>query len=46
MIEILHEPTASEPFVVLSKPSGLASAPLAVGDASALTECARLSPLS
>lgn len=44
MIEILHEPTASEPFVVLSKPSGLASAPLAVGDASALTECARLFP--
>ena len=43
-ITIVHEPTAAEPFVVLSKPSGLASAPLSDGDASALTECARLFP--
>lgn len=43
-ITIVHEPTAAEPFVVLSKPAGLASAPLAVGDSCALAECARFFP--
>lgn len=43
-IKILHEPTFAEPFVVLSKPQGLPSAPLVLGDPSALTECARLFP--
>ena len=43
-ITIVHLPTAVEPFVVLSKPSGLPSAPLAANDASALTECGRLFP--
>lgn len=43
-ITVIHEPTSAEPFVVLSKPAGLPSAPLAVGDACALTECARLFP--
>ena len=45
MITIVHEPTAAEPFVVLSKPAGLASAPLFAGDPSALTECAKLFPV-
>ena len=43
-VTIIHEPTATEPFVVLSKPAGLASAPLVAGGQSALTECARLFP--
>ncbi|MBR5964940.1 MAG: RNA pseudouridine synthase [Treponema sp.] len=43
-VTIIHEPTAAEPFVVLSKPAGLASAPLVAGGESALTECARLFP--
>lgn len=43
-ITIVHEPTSAEPFVVLTKPAGLPSAPLALGDASALTECARFFP--
>ena len=43
-IKIIHEPSAAEPFVVLSKPAGLASAPLVAGGESALTECARLFP--
>lgn len=43
-ITIVHRPTAAEPFVVLAKPSGLPSAPLAANDASALTECGRLFP--
>ena len=44
-ITIIHEPTASEPFVVLSKPAGLASAPLNESESqNALAECARLFP--
>lgn len=45
-ITIIHEPTDSEPFVVLSKPAGLASAPLNESESqNALAECARLFPL-
>lgn len=45
VITILHEPTDSEPFVVLSKPAGLASAPLNESESqNALAECARLFP--
>ncbi len=36
-IGIIHKPTASEPFLVMDKPSGLPSAPLREGEASALT---------
>lgn len=43
-IKVIHEPSAAEPFAVLYKPAGLASAPLSAGDASALTECGRLFP--
>ncbi|MBO7123507.1 MAG: RNA pseudouridine synthase [Treponema sp.] len=45
VITILHEPTDSEPFVVLSKPAGLASAPLNERESkNVLAECARLFP--
>lgn len=43
-VRILHEPTASEPFVVLDKPRGLPSAPLAEGDDCALTQALKLFP--
>ena len=44
-IEIIHEPTAAEPFVVLSKPAGLPSAPLkSLDEDSAFSQCARLFP--
>ena len=43
-IEILHEPTAAEPFLVLDKPAGLATAPLFDGDESALTQAVALFP--
>lgn len=36
-IKIVHEPTAEEPFLIVDKPSGLASAPLREGDDSAVT---------
>jgi len=41
-ITIIHEPTSKEPFVVLDKPSGLASAPLYEGDNSAYTQAASI----
>ena len=44
-IEILHEPSATEPFAVISKPAGLASAPLrSLDEESAFSQCARLFP--
>lgn len=44
-IEVIHEPSAAEPFVVLAKPSGLASAPLkSLDEDSAFGQCARLFP--
>ena len=39
-IELLHEATEQEPFFVIAKPSGLASAPLAEGEDSAYTRLA------
>ncbi len=44
-ITILHEPTDSEPFVIIDKPSGLASAPLSEGEDSAFTQTAMLFPI-
>jgi 23S rRNA pseudouridine1911/1915/1917 synthase len=44
-IKVIHEPSAAEPFVVLSKPAGLASAPLkSLDEDSAFSQCARLFP--
>lgn len=43
-IKIVHVPSEKEPFVVIDKPRGLASAPLAPGDASALTWVAEKFP--
>lgn len=37
-IKIIHEPSESEPYVVIYKPSGIPSAPLKEGDESALTQ--------
>ena len=31
-IDIIHEPTNSEPFVIINKPSGMPSAPLEASD--------------
>lgn len=36
-IKLIHEPTAEEPFLIVDKPAGLASAPLREGDDSAVT---------
>ncbi len=43
-VSVLHEPSEKEPFLVLDKPSGLASAPLRPGDDSALTQALSLFP--
>ena len=44
-IKVIHEPSAAEPFVVLSKPAGLASAPLkSLDEDSAFSQCARIFP--
>lgn len=43
-IGIIHEPSASEPFVVLSKPKGLPSAPLKENDVCALNYAAEKFP--
>lgn len=44
-VKIIHEPSAAEPFIILSKPSGLASAPLkSLDQDSAFSQCARLFP--
>lgn len=43
-ISIIHEPTDSEPFLVIDKPSGLPSAPLKDGDESVLTTALSLYP--
>ncbi len=44
-IKVIHESSAAEPFVVLSKPAGLASAPLkSLDEDSAFSQCARLFP--
>lgn len=44
-IKVIHEPSAAEPFVILSKPAGLASAPLkSLDEDSAFSQCARLFP--
>ena len=44
-IKVIHAPSAAEPFVVLSKPAGLASAPLkSLDEDSAFSQCARLFP--
>lgn len=44
-IKVIHEPSAAEPFVVLSKPAGLATAPLkSLDEDSAFSQCARLFP--
>lgn len=36
-ITIIHEPTVEDPFLIVDKPAGLASAPLRKGDDSAVT---------
>lgn len=44
-IEIIHAPTAEEPFAVIDKPAGLPSAPLsAAADDNALAQCASCFP--
>ncbi len=43
-IVIIHEPSNTEPFVVLQKPRGLPSAPLKPGDESAYTQAEALFP--
>ncbi len=43
-IRILHEPSTSEPFVILEKPSGLPSAPLSENDDCALFQAMKLFP--
>lgn len=44
-IKVIHEPSAAKPFVILSKPAGLASAPLkSLDEDSAFSQCARLFP--
>ncbi len=43
-IEIIHEPTRTEPFVVVKKPKNLPSAPLVLGDPSAYSQCENLFP--
>lgn len=44
-VKIIHEPSAAEPFIILSKPAGLASAPLkSLDQDSAFSQCARLFP--
>ncbi|MCH5291397.1 MAG: RNA pseudouridine synthase [Treponema sp.] len=44
LIEVIHEPRHDAPFLVLKKPSGLPSAPLAPGEDSAITQAVRLFP--
>ena len=43
-IEVIHEPSENEPFVVLSKPAGLPSAPLHEYDDCALNRAVELFP--
>ncbi|MBR4387541.1 MAG: RNA pseudouridine synthase [Treponema sp.] len=43
-IEFLHKPTEEEPFAVIIKPRGIASAPLFEGDISAYTHAAKVFP--
>lgn len=43
-IRIIHEPTDTEPFVVLDKPSGLPSAPLQAGDDCAYSRVCKIFP--
>ena len=43
-IIIIHEPSQSEPYLILSKPRGLPSAPLKYGDESAYTQAEKLFP--
>ena len=43
-IRILHEPSAAEPFLVLDKPAGLPTAPLAEGEECALQQALDLYP--
>ena len=43
-IKIIHEPTQAEPYIVLDKPAGLASAPLKEGDDCAYTQAELLYP--
>ncbi|MCR5764328.1 MAG: hypothetical protein K6G00_13185 [Treponema sp.] len=44
-ISILHEPSDSEPFLVLFKPRGLPSAPLNENDESAYTQAEKMFPI-
>lgn len=44
LIEILHEPTDDEPFVVVNKPSALPSAPISKDDDCALFRVAKVYP--
>ncbi|WP_296323130.1 pseudouridine synthase [Treponema sp. UBA3813] len=43
-MNVIHEPSASSPFLVISKPAGIPSAPLFEGDESLLTQAIRLFP--
>ena len=44
-IDIIHEPTNSEPFVIINKPSGMPSAPLDASDTdNALCHAAKCFP--
>ena len=43
-ISVLHEPSQKEPFLILSKPRGLPSAPLKDGDECAYTQAENLFP--
>ena len=43
-IKVLHEPSSREPYLVIDKPAGLASAPLVEGEDSAYTQSQKLFP--
>ncbi len=43
-IQIIHNPSEDEPFVILNKPRGLATAPLKDGEDCALTQAVELFP--
>jgi 23S rRNA pseudouridine1911/1915/1917 synthase len=43
-IKIIHEPSKKEPYIIIDKPAGLASAPLKEGELSALTQAVNLYP--
>ena len=43
-ITVIHQPTKTEPYVILNKPAGLPAAPLNEGDDCALNQAIEIFP--